>query len=95
MVDQDGHHPEMITQLLRHVKSSPHDVDVKGDICQTYCLPSKSRRHSFNILGVTKGEGELPSYPIVEDQNEPGQEPWPCLNRVKLQHTLSNPPYTG
>ena len=32
MVDQDGRHSEMITQLLRHVTSSSNDADVKGDI---------------------------------------------------------------
>ena len=31
MADQDGRHSEMITQLLRHVMSSPHGTDVKGD----------------------------------------------------------------
>ena len=30
--DQDGHHSEMITQLLLHVTSSAHNGDVKGDI---------------------------------------------------------------
>ena len=29
---QDSRHSEMITQLLRHVTSSPRDEDVKGDI---------------------------------------------------------------
>ena len=32
MADQDGRHSEMITQLLRHVTSSPHEAVVKGDI---------------------------------------------------------------
>ena len=32
MANQDGRHLEMITQLLLHLKSSPHDTDVKGDI---------------------------------------------------------------
>ena len=32
MADQDGRHSEMITQLLRHVPSSPPDADVKGNI---------------------------------------------------------------
>ena len=31
MTDQDGRHSEMITHLLRHVTSEPHDADVKGD----------------------------------------------------------------
>ena len=31
MADQDGGHSKMITQLLRHVTSYPHDADVKGD----------------------------------------------------------------
>ena len=32
MADHDGRHSEMITQLYRHVTSSLHDADVKGDI---------------------------------------------------------------
>ena len=32
MADQDGRHSEMVTQLLRHVPSSTHDADVKGEI---------------------------------------------------------------
>ena len=28
MADQDGRRSEMITQLLRHVTSQPHDADV-------------------------------------------------------------------
>ena len=32
MADQDGHHSEMIMQLLRHVASWPHDVDIKRNI---------------------------------------------------------------
>ena len=32
MADQDGRHSEVITQLLRHVTSSTHDMEVKEDI---------------------------------------------------------------
>ena len=32
MADQDGRHSDMITQLLRHITTSPHDGDAKGDI---------------------------------------------------------------
>ena len=54
MADQDGHHSEMITQLLRHVRSSPHDADIKGDIFRPTIYPCC---HSFYILGVTKKGG--------------------------------------
>ena len=30
MADQDGHHSEMMTQLLCHVTSSPKDADFKA-----------------------------------------------------------------
>ena len=41
MADQDGRHSEMITQLLRHVTSSPRDADAKGAILRrTIYLPS-------------------------------------------------------
>ena len=58
MAEQHGRHSEMITQLLRHVTSSPHDVDVEGDIFTAYYLPSNSRCPcSFYILGVTERAG--------------------------------------
>ena len=34
IADQDDHHSEMITQLLRRVTSSLYDADIKGDICR-------------------------------------------------------------
>ena len=52
MADQDGRHSEMITQLLRHLTSSPHDAEAKGAHFQTYYLPSKARCHNFYILGA-------------------------------------------
>ena len=39
MADQDGHHSEMIMQLLRHVTSSPRDPNVKGDIFRHTIYP--------------------------------------------------------
>ena len=39
MADQDGQHSEMITQLLRHVTSQPHDADVEGDIFRHTIYP--------------------------------------------------------
>ena len=32
MANQDGCHSEMITHVLRHMTSSPHNADVKSDI---------------------------------------------------------------
>ena len=55
MKDQDGRHSEMITQLLRHVTSSPHNADVRGDIFRRAIYPPKSRCHSFYILLVMEG----------------------------------------
>ena len=39
MADQDGRHSEKITQLLRHVTSSPDDADVKEDIIRHAIYP--------------------------------------------------------
>ena len=39
MADQDGRHSEMITQLLRHVTSSPYDADVRRDIFRRTIYP--------------------------------------------------------
>ena len=66
MADQDGHHSEMITQLLRHVRSSPHDADIKGDIFRPTIYP---RCHSFYILGRTKTGGGEGCWPAQSTQN--------------------------
>ena len=39
VADQDGRRSEMITQLLHHVTSQPHDADVKGDIFRHTIYP--------------------------------------------------------
>ena len=39
MVDQYRRQSDMITQLLRHVRSSPHVADVKGDIFRHAIYP--------------------------------------------------------
>ena len=59
MADQDGRHSEMITQLLRHMPSSSHDADVKGDIFRRTIYPPS--------LVVIAGEGDPP-----RDQKRPG-----------------------
>ena len=39
MADQDGRHSDIMWQLLRHVKSSSRDEDVKGDIFTSTIYP--------------------------------------------------------
>ena len=81
MADQDGSPSEMITQLLRHMTSSPNNAAVKGDICWTYCVPSESPYHSFYLHRVT--EGGIPPT-VVEDQEKPG------LNRINGPTWINN-----
>ena len=41
MADQGGHHSLIMTQLLRHVMSLPHNGDLKGETFRrTICPPS-------------------------------------------------------
>ena len=57
---------------------------------QTYYLPSKSRCHSFYILGVTEGKGGggwNPPLPVVEDQKKPKTET--AVGLEMLMQTLS------
>ena len=54
---QDGRHSEMITQLLRHVTSSPHNADVKGDIFRHTIYPASL---VVIVVGVTEGERNPP-----------------------------------
>ena len=55
---QDGgltwRHSDMITQLLRHATSSPHDADAKGDILIHTIYPS-----SFAVIAVIFSELRL------------------------------------
>ena len=66
----DRRRSEMIAQLLRHVTSSPHDADVKGDILRrTIYLPSLVVI-AFIFSELRRGGG-------FEEEKKPG------LNRVK------------
>ena len=73
MADQDGRHSEIITQLLRHVTSSPHDVEVKGDIFRRTIYPPSVVVIAFIFSELRRGGGGA----VVEDQKKPG------LNRVE------------
>ena len=57
MADQDGRHSEMITQLLRHVTSQPHDADVKGDIFRHTIYPPSLVVIAFIFSELRKGGG--------------------------------------
>ena len=64
----------MITQLFRHLTSSPHDAGAKGDIFRSSIHP-KSRCHGFYIFGVTRGGGGGWGWgcqvPVRQDQKRP------------------------
>ena len=64
MANQDGRLSEMIAQLLRHVTSSPYDVDVKGDIFRRTIYPPSVAVQAFIFSELRRG-GD-PS--VVEDQ---------------------------
>ena len=63
MVDQDGRHSEMITQLLRHVTSHPHDADVKGDIYGHTIYPPSLVVIAFKFSELRTGCGIRPPPP--------------------------------
>ena len=70
----------MITQLLRHVTSSSHDADVKGDIFRRTIYPPSLVVIAFIFSELQRGGGGggIRPPPVVEDQKLPG------VNRVKL-----------
>ena len=76
MADQDGRHSEMITQLLRHVESSPHDTDVKGDSFRRTIYPPSLFVIALILSELRRGGGIRPSRSF-ETKKKPG------LNRVK------------
>ena len=55
MAARDGRHSEMITQLLRHVTSSPHDADVKGDILRRNTHPPSFVAMAFIFFEIRRG----------------------------------------
>ena len=63
MADQDGRRSEMITQLLCHVTSSPHDADVKVDIFRRTIYPQSVVVIAFIFLELRRGSGIRPSPP--------------------------------
>ena len=88
MADQDGGRSEMTTQLLRHVTSSPHDVDVNRDIFRRTIHAPSIVVIAFIFSELRRGGGirpPSPHPPVVEDQKKPG------LNRVNLMNTLDSP----
>ena len=73
MADQDGRPSEIISQLIRHVTSSPRDVDINADIFRGTIYPPSLIDIASIILGLRRGGGggeesaHLPT--VVEDQN--------------------------
>ena len=57
MADQERRHSEMITQLLCHMTSSAHDVDVKGDIFRHTIYPSTLVVIAFIFSELRRGGG--------------------------------------
>ena len=87
MADQDGRHSEMITQLLHHMSSSPHDADFKGDIFRRTIYPPSlvviAVFYSRSCGGGGGGaESTPPPPPAVEDGKKPG------LNRLNLSRLV-------
>ena len=79
-LDQDDHHLEMITQLIRHVTSSRHDADYKGYIFSHTIYPPSLVVLAFIFSELQRGRGG--------GRGESAPFPWsqktkkPCLNRV-------------
>ena len=60
MENRDGRHSEMIMQLLCHVTSSPHTVDVEGGIFRHTIYPPSVVVVAFIFLELWRGEGGFP-----------------------------------
>ena len=60
MADQDGRHSDMITKLLRHVTSQPHDTDAKGDISRRTIYPPSLFVIALIFSGLRWGGGQNP-----------------------------------
>ena len=55
MADQHGRHSVLITQLLRHIASSPHIADVEGDIFRRTIYPPSLVVITFIFLEFVRG----------------------------------------
>ena len=68
-----GRHSEMTMQSLRHVTSSPHDVDAKGDILRRTIYPP-----SFVVIVLysrSYGGGGVESAPLPSGRRRPKEKP--------------------
>ena len=63
MVDQDGRHSKMITQLFLYLTSSSHDADVKLKT-KFSDTPSTLKVIAFIFLESRRGVGWNPSPPL-------------------------------
>ena len=63
MADQDGRHSKLNTQILRHVTSSPHDAEVKGDIFRRTIYPPSLAVIAIIFLELRRGGGRNPPSP--------------------------------
>ena len=60
MAVKDGRHSEIITQLLRHVTPSPHDVEVKVYIFRRMINPPSLVVISFIFSELRRGPDSPP-----------------------------------
>ena len=61
MADPDDRHSEMVSQLLRHVTSSPRDADAKGDIFKRTIYPSSLVITAFIFSELRRGGESVPT----------------------------------
>ena len=77
MADQDSRHSDMMTQILRHLTSSPYDVNVKGNIFRRTIYPPGVVVIALILpelqcrWEVGGGGKSVPLTPVVEDTNSP------------------------
>ena len=79
MADQYGRHLEIMTYFPRHVTSSAHDVDLKGNNFRRAIHPQSFIAVAFIFSELDRGaSGGPPPSPGPEDRKRPG------LDRVKF-----------
>ena len=69
MAYQEGRHLDIMTQLLRHLTSSPHNADLKRDIFRRTIYPRVSLSYLLYSRSYDRNPGPpLPPPPVLKDQ---------------------------
>ena len=81
MADQYGRHLEIMTSFPRHVTSSAHDTDLKGNNFRRTIHPQSFIGVAFIFSELDRGGFRSPTPPVQKVEKKPGLDrakAWPA-----------------